>query len=340
MPDRIRPTVWTVSREAQVSAQTVSRVLTGSANVKPEKAERVLAAIKSQGYTPDAVGRSLRATRTPMIGLVVADVTNPFYARLHRALEKSVGPIYSLMLLNCDDHPGVERRQLDLLRSYRPTGLVIAPSAGSSLDESDVALFENVVTVSRQIESFDVPAVVTDEAFAMTAATNELIAYGHRRIAAVLGREGISTTSQREQGFVDTIAGHPDIVGMVRYTGGSSADGRAAMRELFESATAPTAVIGFNSQVSEGMLAAMWDARLECPRDISIIAFTDVGWMESHRPPITAVAQPVEEMGRLAGSFIQALARGESVANGPHIVPSRLIRRESVAAPAEQRNLS
>ncbi|MEV4089435.1 LacI family DNA-binding transcriptional regulator, partial [Nonomuraea fuscirosea] len=118
-----KATIYTVARAVGVSAQTVSRVLNGTGQVSEKTRAAVLAAIEAQGYRPNAVGRSLRASRTPMVGVLVADIGNPFYARLHRAIERRLsGSGYSLMLMNCDDDARIERRQLELLRSYRPTG--------------------------------------------------------------------------------------------------------------------------------------------------------------------------------------------------------------------------
>ncbi len=92
-------------------------------------------------------------------------------------------------------------------------------------------------------------------------------------------------------------------------------------------------MIGFNALVTEGIVSAIMAAGLRCPEDVSVIGFTDAGWMTLHRPPISVIDQPVEEMGALAGRLLLDLAAGESVAPGPRVVPSTLVRRGSVAAP-------
>ncbi|MFI6629206.1 LacI family DNA-binding transcriptional regulator [Nonomuraea fuscirosea] len=355
-----KATIYTVARAVGVSAQTVSRVLNGTGQVSEKTRAAVLAAIEAQGYRPNAVGRSLRASRTPMVGVLVADIGNPFYARLHRAIERRLsGSGYSLMLMNCDDDARIERRQLELLRSYRPTGLVIVPSVGSSLSAADLPAYGHVVSVSRVLDGLPVPAVVTDERESVRAAAEELIAHGHTELALISGPEQASTARAREEGFHEALARHPGRRGIVRHTDGTRAGAQAAAGELLgtrpgpaatgpaatdptatgptatgPTATGPTAMVGFNALVTEGIVSAIMAAGLRCPEDVSVVGFTDAGWMTLHRPPISVIDQPVEEMGALAGRLLLDLAAGESVAPGPRVVPSTLIRRGSVAAPA------
>ncbi|TYB56959.1 LacI family transcriptional regulator [Nonomuraea sp. PA05] len=330
-----RATIYTVAQAAGVSAQTVSRVLNGTGQVSARTKAAVLAAIEAQGYRPNAVGRSLRASRTPMIGMLVADVGNPFYARLHRAIERRLaGSGYSLMLMNCDDDARIEHRQLELLRSYRPAGLVIVPSVGSSLTDARLQEFGHVVSVSRVLSDVHVPAVVTDEADAVAAAASELVAYGHAGIAIILGPREASTTRAREQGFRAAVDSHPQARGLVRHTDGTRQGAQEAADALLRAHPEVTGVIGFNALVTEGIVSALLTAGRRCPDDVSVIGFTDAGWMTLHRPAISVIDQPVEEMGALAGRLLLDMAAGETVDPGPHVVPSTLVRRGSVAPPS------
>src|ERR1700754_237753 len=161
-------TVKTVAAHAGVSAQTVSRVLRGTGYVSEETRAKVLAAVTAVGYRPNAVGRSLRAPRTPMVGLLITDITNPFYARLHKSIEavfRERG--LTLMLLNSDDDRDTERQQLELVRSYRPSGLLVAPAVHSTLTTRDLAGFGPVVLVSRTLPDLALPSVITNEPEAM-----------------------------------------------------------------------------------------------------------------------------------------------------------------------------
>ncbi|MFJ3407893.1 LacI family DNA-binding transcriptional regulator [Promicromonospora sp. NPDC090134] len=328
-----------VAKAAGVSAQTVSRALNGRGYVSAEARKRVLDAAAQVGYSPNVIGQSLRSARSPMVGLVVSDIGNPFYARLHRAIETPLRTAgLSVLLLNCDDDPELESAQLDLLASYRPAGLVLSPATGSRFSARQVALFENVVLVSRTLPDVDVPTIVTNETEAFAAAADELFAAGHRRVAAVLGPEGASTTHLREAGLQRATAARPTRDSVVRYSEGTSLAARTATADLLASDPGITAVLGFNVPVTEGILIAVRDAGLRVPQDISVIGFTDAGWMAAVHPAVTAVAQPVEEMGRLAGDLIVRMSVGEQFDHVPHlVVPGELVRRESVAPPREER---
>jgi LacI family transcriptional regulator len=228
-------TVKTVAARAGVSAQTVSRVLRGTGYVSDETREKVLAAVQAVGYRPNAVGRSLRATRTPMVGLLITDITNPFYVSLHKSIEavfRKRG--LTLMLLNSDDDRETERQQLELVSSYRPSGLLVAPAVRSSLTTEDLAAFGNSVLVSRTLPGLCVPSVVTNESEAMGEATQALLDAGHRRIVASLGPAAASTTKRRESGYRSAMAAHaaghgsgvgdPEVIEPGLATGGESDD--------------------------------------------------------------------------------------------------------------------
>jgi LacI family transcriptional regulator len=326
-------TVKTVAAHAGVSAQTVSRVLRGSGYVSDETQRKVLAAVDAVGYRPNAVGRSLRAARTPMVGLVVTDITNPFYAKLHKAIEavfRHNG--LTLMLLNSDDDLDTERQQLELLNSYRPSGLLLAPAIESTVTERDLATISNCVLISRTLPRVTAPAVVTNESESMAAATGELIAAGHREIAAILGPVATSTTKRREHGYREamTRAGlHP----LPYYTDQTAEGARHAVTEALRVNPAITAAVTFNIPVTEGALAALFNLNMRCPEDFSLIAFTDAPWMAIFRPPISVIAQPIEAMGGLAAKLMLDLIAGKNVDPIQHVVPGRLLHRGSVAAP-------
>lgn len=242
-----------------------------------------------------------------------------------------------MLLLNCDDDAGLEAAQLELLASYRPTGLVLSPATGTRFSARQAGVFDNVVLVSRTVPGIDVPTVVTNEQEAFAQAAEELYSAGHRRIVAVMGPEGVSTTRLREAGLHEATGRHPDRHALVRYTEGTSAAARAALREVLTTESGVTAVLGFNVPVTEGILVAVREAGLTVPGDLSVVGFTDAGWMAAAHPSVTAVAQPVEEMGRLAGDLIVRMAAGDRPARNPHlVVPGSLVRRESVTPPRKE----
>jgi DNA-binding LacI/PurR family transcriptional regulator len=326
-------TVKTVAAHAGVSAQTVSRVLRGTGYVSEPTRQKVLAAVEAVGYRPNAVGRSLRASRTPMVGLLITDIANPFYANLHKSIEavfRTRG--LTLMLLNSDDDPETERQQLDLLSAYRPSGLLVAPAVHSSMTANDLAAFGNSVLVSRTLPELAAPAVVTNEPEAMTEATRVLIEAGHRRIVAVLGPAEASTTERRETGYRAAMAAI-GAAPVVYYTDQTAPGARDAIKEALRAHPDLTAAVGFNSPVTAGILAGLRDEGKTCPDDLSLVGFTDASWMEFYQPPITVVRQPVEEMGKVAAQLVLDLLDGKTVSPRLHIVPSTLLHRHSIVPP-------
>lgn len=328
-------TVWDVAEAAQVSAQTVSRVLNGRGHATQETQRKVLEAATSLGYEPNVIGKSLRLTRTPMVGLVVADVTNPFYARLYRALEQDLRSSgLTVFLLSSEDDPEIESQQLALLRMYRPTGLILCPAVESRFDQREASRFENVVLVSRTLPDVSISTVQTNEADLFSAAADELFKNGHSRIAAILGPPTVSTTQLRESGLREALKTHPMTSADIRYTDGTGAAGRDAVVELLNDAHGATGIIGFNGPITAGILEAVHSQGLSCPDDLSVIGFTDAQWMLASSPSITAIAQPVEELGRCAGKLIKRVLDPTATLDVTHVtVPGRLVRRGSVTHP-------
>lgn len=327
----VMPSVKTVAAHAGVSAQTVSRVLRGIGYVSSDTRAKVLAAVDAVGYQPNAMGRALRATRTQMIGLVVSDVTNPFYARLHKALEgifRANG--LSLMLLNSDDDAVMEQRQLDLINSYRPSGLLISPAARSKITTQQLHSLGNCVLVSRVLDDVNVPAVVTNESEAMAEATRVLLEAGHRKIVAVLGFEHTSTASRRAAGYREAVEA-AGCQALIYYTDQTGPDARRAMTDALDAHPDATGVVTFNEPVTLGVIAAMHDRGISCPNDISLVGFTDASWMEFFQPPITVVRQPVEEMGVQAAKLLIGLLSGCQPVEQTVVVRSELLHRMSVA---------
>jgi DNA-binding LacI/PurR family transcriptional regulator len=202
----------------------------------------------------------------------------------------------------------------------------------SSLTTEDLAGLGAAVLVSRTLPGLDVPSVVTNEPEAMAEATRALLDAGHRRIVAVLGPRDASTTVRREAGYREAV-GAAGVEPVVVHTDQTGPGARAAIRRALHAHPGITAALGFNAPVTEGILAGLRDEGLDCPRDVSLVGFTDAAWMAFYPPPITVVRQPVEAMGELAARLVLDLIDGEPVTAGLHVVPSTLLRRDSVAAP-------
>lgn len=331
-----------VARRAGVSTSTVSHITNGTRLVSDELRGRVLQAMSDLGYEPNAVARSLKIRRSHTIALVIPDIGNPFFTAAVRGVEdvaRAHG--YTLILGNSDENTAQEEVYLRLLAARRVDGLILAPAGGDSryLDRV-VGEGRPLVLIDRIVPNLQVPAVLVENVEASRFAVNHLIRLGHRRIAMVAGRPGITTTTDRVAGYRAAlqeagIAFDPRLV----VSGNARAEGaRAATHELLALSPRPTAIFVGNNLMTIGTLEAIDAAGLEIPGDIALVGFDDVPWAEAFRPRLTAVAQPTYEVGHTAAELlISRIETPGEVQLEPVTLPCHLVVRESCGAAATAR---
>lgn len=291
-PVRIRD----VARRAGVSPATVSRVLTGSAVVKPDARARVLQAIGDLGYRPNQVARNLRRQRADMIGLVIADVENPFFTEMVRTIEDAGYHLgYRVVLCNTDENVDKQRAYLGVMAAERVLGVILAPSdpdAGEIGELLDLGI--PLVAFDRATGDARADSVTTDNLGAGRLATTHLLEAGHERIALVSSPE-VVTGARRLAGYEETmrLVGFPprSAPGFSRIEGGM-----AATQELLDADDPPTALIAGNGLMAMGAMKALRVRGLAVPRDIALVTIDDPIWAEFVDPPVTALAQPVRLM--------------------------------------------
>jgi LacI family transcriptional regulator len=329
-------TIYDVAREAGVSSATVSHVINESRYVAADTRARVLSAIASLQYRRDGVARSLRRQKTGTIGLMIADITNPFFSEVVRSVEDAVharGGGHNLILCNSDEDVGKERRYIDVLLERRVDGLILAPAGGNRQYLADLSASGfSLVFVDRALEGVGADAVLVDNRPAAAALTRHLIALGHRRIAVVKAGLAASSIEERVAGWRDALAEAAipfDSDSVV--LSASSVDGAyEAGMELLRRPHRPTAVFCTNNFLTLGMVRAVGAMGLSCPCDIAVAGFDDVPWASGFRPRLTVVAQPTAEIGRLAaGLLFDRLDRRRTGAPVRHLLPAQLIVRES-----------
>ncbi len=333
------PTLHDVARVAGVSIATVSATINQSAYVSPELQERVRKAVAELGYHPNGIARSLKKRSTQTVGLIISDITNPFFTALVRGIEDVVNARgYALILCNTDERLEKERAYIRLLRSRRVDGLIMAP-AGSVEDyhRSGIEANTPLAFIDRKIASVAADAVVVDNVGGARQAVEYLIRLGHRHIAAITGLPHISTTHERIQGYREALesAGHP-IEPALMLTGNSRLEGgyQAAL-SLLRLPNRPTAIFATNNVMAIGLMRAVADQGLRCPEDLSVACFDDFEWASVFRPRLTTVAQPTYAMGVKAAELLFARLDG-TVTGGPQeiVLSPSLVIRDSCAAPA------
>jgi len=305
MSERAGPaTISDVAQRAGVSTATVSRVLAGIGNPKPDTAAAVLAAVDQLGYRPSGVARSLRMKRTRTLGLIVTDIQNPFFPELVQAADLAARSLdYSIILGSAAYDERRAMHYLDLMVDRRVDGLIIASSQLS--DDSWQWLLGSpvpVVVVNAEPAGVDVPVITSDNAGGTRMAVEHLVSLGHRRIAYIRGYEGFTADLPRMEGFrtACAAAGIP-AADMVEVRGdGQFEGGELAMGQLLAAGTDVTAVMCHNDVTAIGAMRALRSARRRVPQEISVVGCDDIAAASWVVPALTTVAQQKAEMGRMA----------------------------------------
>lgn len=324
-----------VGRVAKVSASTVSHVINKTRKVDPATEKVVLAAIESTGYWGDGIARSLRKGTTQTVGLAMSAISNPYFGALVHAIERNVSAAgYSLLLADTHDDPAREFRAVKDLLSHRVDAVIVAPSAdsGAALDlvarrGVPLVLIDRALPVLRP--GMDSIGVVNDEPNAKLV--DHFARLGHTRIATITGKPGLSTTVERLDGFTRGISRNgllydPDLIKSYRDEEGSVDE---ALRELFALSSPPTAVIMGNNLVTISAMRGLRKLGLEVPRDIPIACFDDFEWADVFHPRLTAVSQPVDEIGSRAVAMLLERLLDQSLPSRHERIEPQLFHRES-----------
>lgn len=337
-------TIDQVAAAAGVSIATVSRVLTNRDPVRPETRRRVLEAVARLDYVPSGPARALAGSPTGMLGLLMTDLTQPFYTELAHAIESEAQARgYTLILANGAGDVGREAAYLELLAQRRVDGILVASRGVTTrhIDWLRRAPVE-VVLVTCEAPGVPLPAIVAGSEDGAAAAVEYLLDLGHRRFAEIGGPAGSTSGVERHQGIVRALAqaGIPANQLVVQASADDVEGGRVAASMLLAREPRPTAILCYNDLVAVGALHAIAAAGLSVPGDVSVVGFDDVPVASMVSPALTTVAQNVPAMARWAVERMVgqiSAGRGEGVVEAPTVVsePCRLVVRGSTGpAPA------
>ena len=316
-------TIKDVARAAGVSTATVSAVVNDSAYVSPDLRARVLSAIRELRYSPSLVARNLRRGRSQLIALAVADLANPFYARIVVSAEAAVAAWgYSLVIFNSDEKPDTERRILARIRTLGCDGAVIVPVGASS--QYGPREFEGMpkVLLGRSIEGDSIDTVTIDNLSAGRQATNYLLDLGHTRIGAITGPMQLSTSRGRLEGMMEAMAarGLAPSAGHVRSGEFREDTAYSVARDLLGQPNRPTALYVSNGVMALGVMRALADLGVRCPEDISIASTDTVAGVGGLKPRLTRTEHPVADMTNEALRMLVDRIDGKMSGPGRNIV--------------------
>lgn len=335
------PTIQDVARHANVSAATVSRVLSNPERVSAATRERVTLAVQETGYTVNQAARSLRMRAARTILIALPDIGNPFYSTvLDAVVDKSANRGYGVLVAN--RFAGDASRLLaDYFQSSRADGLLLFDGGVNTSLLRVLAIGDGhvpMVVSYDELPTTDVAAVLVDNFEAAERATEHLVALGHARIGHVIGPSRNAQANQRMLGFVSAMrrARHDvrqDWMWQGSYNMESGIEAGEAFLRL-PASERPTAVFAGNDEMAIGLIATLHDAGIECPRDLSVIGFDDIAIAPRYRPRLTTMRQPREQIGRLATESLIDILEGAAAPGAPRRITLRcdLIVRESTRA--------
>ncbi|MGW2094771.1 LacI family DNA-binding transcriptional regulator [Promicromonospora sukumoe] len=323
-------TIKDVAALAGVSLGTASRVLSGSSQTSPDSRARVTAAAKELDYIANGPARSLRRSRTDVLGLLVSDIRNPFFSELAHAAEREAQRRgYTVLLANADEDADQEAAYLRTFASQRIDGLLIAPQG------SDVAPLRALrdgglplVFVDRSVDGLDVPTIGTDNEDGVRRALTWLHGRGHREVAFVGGPPEISTGRERRAAFLRFrdelgLSADPRLVAHGDFRAESGVE---AMRAVLASGARPTAVLSADGLMTLGVARALREASaVESPDAVEIVSFDDLDWFSLVSPPISAVRNDATAIGRLGVAALVDVIQGRPGAS--HRVATSFVDR-------------
>lgn len=299
----------------------------------------MLAAIERLRYRVDGIARSLRRSNTGTIGLMISDISNPYFSDLVRGVEDAVYGAdkgYNLVLCNTDEDPSKERLYLNVLLEKRIDGLIMAPAGGNRGLLAE--LTENgfpVVFVDRDLPDLRSDAVIINNKSAAKALTAHLVGLGHRRIAVMYADLTANSIEERLNGFREALgdAGLPQEPELYFHSGSTIEQARMAGLSFLNADVRASAVFCTNNFMTLGFLQAMHERGLRCPDDIAVVGFDDFPWASAFQPQLTVVAQPATEIGRQAVQLMLSRFAGEGPGKPVRcLLEGELVIRESCGA--------
>ena len=338
-------TIYDIAKEAGVSPATVSRVLTGSAKVRPEKKQKIEELIEKYNFTPNAMARGLSDTRSRVIGIIAADVRNPFYSEVFVACELAARRLgYTVLLCNSLGEAGLERQQLEKLQEQRVDAVI---QLGGRVDDlvSNLEYVELVnampertpMVINGKLDGTQCFQVQIDARKSMDLLLEYLIALGHREIALVGGRANVLSTFEKIQRYKQLLkqnqitfrqelvqeAGHYDDAGAY-----------AEMNRMVEAGIVPTAVIAINDFSAAGIARSLAEHGYRIPEDVSLVSYDNTYIAEMMMPKLTSIDYNYEKLGQKMVETAIGVLEGKKIPKLQMMEPTLVVRESSGPARA------
>ncbi|WP_277850111.1 substrate-binding domain-containing protein [Moellerella wisconsensis] len=327
-------TIKDVAREAGVSVATVSRVINESPKASKASIIVVKQAMSKLGYRPNAAARALVSQNSHTIGVLVNDVSDPFFGTLVKAVD-GVAHRYGKHILICNGYHNAEeeRQSIELLINNRCDALVIHSKALSDTQLIDYATeVPSMVLINRHIPQISERCISLNNYQGAYLATEHLINYGHKNIAYISSNHQIEDAEQRLQGYLDALKDNniPYSKNMIEYGSPYGEGGEEAMTNLLTKSLNISAVVAYNDFMAAGAMSVLDENGIALPQQMSVVGFDDVLIARYIHPRLTTVRYPIQMMAEKATELALAISRGDEIHAQSLIYCPTLILRNSV----------
>ena len=331
-----RSTIRDVARRAKVSVATVSRVLNSPSRVKLNTREKVLKAMEQCHYVYNALAGSLSARKTTMLGVVIPTITNPIFATVTKGIQDYASRNgYSILLGNTDYNEANELQLINLFQEKRIDGVIFnGPWRSAPLILRMKSMNLPFVITWEKVKDKEVNFVAFDNFRSAYGSIEYLIGLGHRRIGMIAGKFSISERALLRWKAYRQCLGDHDLAydpQLVLEKGYSFSEGKEAMAHLLDLPSRPSAVFCGNDILAIGAIVEAKERGLKIPKELSVAGFDDMEISAFYDPPLTTVAVPAYEMGRMAAKILIESLHGESQGPQQYVLETRLIVRGSTA---------
>ena len=333
-----RPTIDDVARHAGVSKSLVSLVVRGDRHVSPERRAAVLRAVAELGYRPNAMAQGLVQKRTRIVGVLVSDLNNPFFADVIAGIQARARTLGYRVLMNTGDRiQQHEDEAIETLLQLRVDGLILGSPMMESAQVVKASKEAAVVVVGRPARAASVDSVADDDAAGALLVVEHCVSLGHRRIAHIDGGEGAGALERRhgyEAAMRKLKLGDDVVIGRGAYT---EAGGYQGARELLERRPRPTAIFAANDLAAIGALNAIEESGLRVPQDISLVGYDNTSLAAMRHLSLTTVHQPRHDIGQMAMDLLVERIRGVRVKARRVVLAPTLVVRSTTAPPPRER---
>ena len=333
MPSRTAVTIADVAKAANVSAATVSFVLNNTKAITPEVRARVETAVKKLSYQPSHMAKALRTGKTATLGLLIPDLTNPYFPKLAQDIERAASKAgYAMLFADSHDDAATQQKALRHLENRGVDMILVVPVVGT-----DDALKSHVPLVVLD-RSAGAMSVKSDEFLGGQQASKHLLELGHKRFAILAGPQNNGQPGQRVQGMMSAIAeaGLSIKLENLIFSDYSAESGRTGMKQLLETAESFTGILATSDTLALGALSALQSAGLQVPNDFSLVGFDDIPWAALSYPPLTSVRQDTATLASQAIEIALHLHKyGLESSVKSKLVKTELMIRASSAKPTK-----